>query len=61
MTIPKSNKHKKYAQYATHCLDMMVATKDQEARALNRDMAAEWLRLADATRHSLKSQQAKHK
>ena len=58
MAVQKNNKHKEYARYAAHCLDMVVEIKDQEARALNREMAAEWLRLADAVRHPLKSQQA---
>ena len=47
MAISKSNKHKAYARYAAHCLNMVAATKDQKARALNREMAAEWLKLAD--------------
>jgi len=58
MAISKTNKHKEYARYAAHCLDMVVEIKDQETRALNREMAAEWLRLADAVRHPLKRQQA---
>ena len=57
MAIPKTNKHKEYAKYAAHCLDIVAATKDQEARALNREMAAEWLRLADAALHPLKRTQ----
>jgi hypothetical protein len=32
---------------------MVAATKDQESRAINREMAAEWLKLADAARHPL--------
>jgi hypothetical protein len=58
MTIPETDKHKKYARYAAHCLAMVTTTKDQDARALSREMAAEWLRLADAVRHPLKRQQA---
>jgi hypothetical protein len=34
---------------------MVPVTKDQDARALNREMAAEWLKLADAIAHPLKS------
>jgi len=34
-------------------LDMVSETKDQAARAINREMAAEWLKLADATLHPL--------
>jgi len=43
-----NDKHKEYARYAAHCLDMVPVTKDQEVRALNREMAAEWLKLADS-------------
>jgi hypothetical protein len=51
--IPMSNKYKEYARYAAHCLNMVSSTKDQDARAINREMAAEWLKLADAVRHPL--------
>jgi hypothetical protein len=51
MAKPKNDKHKDYARYAAHCLDMVTTTKDQEARAINREMAAEWLKLADAIAH----------
>jgi hypothetical protein len=40
---------------------MVAATKDQEARALIREMTAEWLRLADAALHPLKRQQSQRK
>jgi hypothetical protein len=49
--IPTSYKYKEYARYAAHCLNMVAATKDQESRVINREMAAEWLKLADADRH----------
>ena len=54
MAIPKSNKHKDYARYAAHCLSIVTATKDQHARAITREMAVEWLKLADAVLHPLK-------
>ena len=47
MAIPKNDKHKEYARYAAHCLDMVVAANDQESRSIQREMAAEWLKLAD--------------
>jgi hypothetical protein len=53
MAIPTSYKYKEYARYAAHCLNMMTTTKDQESRVINREMAAEWLKLADAARHPL--------
>ncbi len=54
MAIPKNNKHKDYVRYAEHCLDLVPVTTDQDDRAINREMAAEWLRLADAIAHPLK-------
>jgi hypothetical protein len=55
MTVP--NNYKDYARYAEHCLNMEAATTDQESRSIRRDMAAEWLRLADAIRRPRKSWQ----
>ena len=55
--IPKSDKHKEYARYAAHCLTMVTAAKDQGSRAIQREMAAEWLRLADAVRRPSKREQ----
>ena len=53
--MPKNDKFKDYTRYAEHCLNMVASTKDQESRCIQREMAAEWLRLADATRLSVKS------
>jgi hypothetical protein len=49
MTKSNREKHKEYARYAAHCLNVLTIIKDQEARAIHREMAAEWMRLADAT------------
>jgi hypothetical protein len=38
---------------------MVTLTKDQNLRAINREMAAEWLRLADAVRHPLGPSESK--
>jgi hypothetical protein len=38
----------RYVGYATHCLQLAKAAIDQESRALLREMAAEWLKLAEA-------------
>jgi hypothetical protein len=54
MAVPENGRHKDYVRYATHCLNVMPAIKDQDNRAINREMAAEWLRLADAVLHPLK-------
>jgi hypothetical protein len=53
VTKPKSDKHKEYARHAAHCLNMMTASKDQDARSIQREMAAEWLKLAEAILHPL--------
>jgi hypothetical protein len=54
MAIPKNDTHKDYVRYAEHCLSMVPATRNQDLRAINREMAAEWLKLADAVLHPLK-------
>ena len=54
MATPKSDKHKEYARFAGHCLSMVTVAKDQASRAIQREMAAEWLKLADAVLHPLK-------
>jgi DNA primase len=54
MRLLKDNTHKEYARYATHCLNMVASTKDHNLRCINRAMAAEWLKLADAALHPLK-------
>ena len=48
MAVPKNDKHKEYARYAAHCLGVVPALSKQEDRAINREMAVEWLKLADA-------------
>ena len=48
MAILKNDKHKEYTRFAAHCLEMVTVTRDQESRSIQREMAAEWLQLADA-------------
>ena len=55
--MPKDDKFKDYAGYAEHCLNMVASTTDQELRRIEREMAAEWLRLADIIRHPRRSKQ----
>ncbi len=52
MAILNKDKHKEkeYVRYAEHCLGMAPAATDQDAGAIQREMAAEWLRLADDIR-----------
>jgi hypothetical protein len=47
MADPKSGKHSDYVRYATHCLNLVSQIAAQEDRIINREMAAEWLKLAD--------------
>jgi hypothetical protein len=55
--VSKNDIYKDYVHYAEHCLNMVAATTDQESRRIQREMANEWLRLADAIRHPRKSWQ----
>jgi hypothetical protein len=57
MAILKNDKHKEYARFAAHCLEMVTITRDQESRSIQREMAAEWLQLADAVLRPSKSGQ----
>jgi hypothetical protein len=47
MAVPKNDKHKDYIRYATHYLDVVHEITEQDHRAINREMATEWLKLAD--------------
>ena len=55
MTTPMNDKYKDYAHYAAHCAYLETAATDPDSRAIQREMAAEWLKLADAIRYSLDS------
>jgi hypothetical protein len=57
MAIPKNEKHKEYVRYAEHCLNMVTSAGDREIRTIQREMAAEWLRLADAIKNPLRLRQ----
>jgi hypothetical protein len=50
MAIAKIPTHKHYTHYAEHCVALVTETKKQDAHAIKREMAAEWLRLADSVR-----------
>ena len=50
----QNDKHKEYVRYAEHCLMAAPDASDQEYIAVQRDMAVEWLKLADAALHPLK-------
>jgi hypothetical protein len=55
--VPKNDKFKDYARYAEHCLNMAAAPTDQKSRSIQREMAVEWLRLADAIRRPRRPRQ----
>ena len=57
MRAPKNDKFKDYTHYAEYCLNAVASTRDQELRCAQREMAAEWLRLADLVRRPHKSKQ----
>ena len=42
----KNERREEYARYAEHCLDMARIAPDRKSRVIQREMAAEWLRLA---------------
>jgi len=43
----KKNKYKQYVLYAEHCLAKAKTLPDKEARLIQREMATEWLKLAE--------------
>jgi hypothetical protein len=46
--VPTNDKFRAYSRYAAHCLRQAIMTRDQESRAVFREMAGEWVQLADA-------------
>jgi hypothetical protein len=50
-----NDKHRQYANYAAHCLTMGIAENDPDTSALHREMALEWLKLADGVLHPKES------
>jgi hypothetical protein len=53
MPVLKNDKHKEYSRYAAH-LQRESEAKDPETRTIEREMTAEWMKLADAVLHPLK-------
>jgi hypothetical protein len=47
MTVRKASKREEYVRYAEHCLAMAKIAPDQPSRIVQREMAAEWLKLAE--------------
>jgi hypothetical protein len=50
MSIQNSDKCKDHAHYAAQCLYLVSAATDSDSRAIQQEMAAEWLKLAEAVR-----------
>jgi hypothetical protein len=46
-SMAENIKHDEYVRYAEHCLAMAKIAPEHESRVVLREMAAEWLRLAD--------------
>jgi hypothetical protein len=45
--IMKTSKYEEYRLYAEHCLSLVRIATTREARVIQREMAAEWFKLAD--------------
>ena len=61
MATSKNEKHKDYAHYAAHCLYLVTQAVDPDSRAIQREMAAEWLKLADSVQRPPKPAQMQMK
>lgn len=48
-----------YQLFAEHCLKMVALTDDRENRLILREMAAEWLRMAEAAEAAYGATEAK--
>ena len=47
MAVRNNNKSEEYRRYARQCLESVRIATSQNARIIQREMAAEWLKLAD--------------
>jgi hypothetical protein len=47
MAVVKPTKPEEYQRYAEHCLDLVRIATSRKSRAIQREMAAEWFKLAD--------------
>ena len=59
MTTPENDKSEEYERYAAYCLKAAARLPDQESRRIHREMAAEWLRLAEAIQTPSRSENRK--
>jgi hypothetical protein len=44
---PGTSKYEEYRLYAEHCLNLVRIAASRESRVIQREMAAEWFKLAD--------------
>jgi hypothetical protein len=47
MAVRKPGKHEEYERYARHCLELVRIATNRKYRIVQREMAAEWFKLAD--------------
>ena len=47
MAVQKTSKYEEYLRYAEHCLELMRITTNRKSRIIQREMAAEWVKLAN--------------
>jgi hypothetical protein len=47
MAVREPRKYDEYRHYAEHCLELVRIATSRESRVLQREMAAEWFKLAD--------------
>jgi len=47
MAVRKLGKCKEYERYARHCLELVRIATNRNYRIIQREMAAEWFKLAD--------------
>jgi len=48
MKMPTIDRRKEYVRYAAHCSYLLTTATDPDASAIQREMAAEWIRLTEA-------------
>jgi hypothetical protein len=47
MAAKKLGKRGEYLRYAAHCLELVRIATSRKSRTIQREMAAEWFKLAD--------------
>ena len=47
MVVRRLGKSEEYERYARHCLELVRIATDRRYRVIQREMAAEWFKLAD--------------